>query len=97
MQLTLGAAAAFVSGAFIAVPNTRQKEVAALELFDRPLARLTPQEKRTAEFQAGYARWKGFFETKVYPLTRKLPGAQNPVLNPYRDQEPLGGQGEEED
>ena len=44
------------------------------------------------EFKAGLTRWNSFFEDKVYPVTRKLPGAQSPILNPYRGLfEPLGG------
>jgi hypothetical protein len=83
---TMGVASA------ITLPTTKQSEKAALELFDKPLGRLTPQERKTAEFQAGYGRWKGFFETTVYPLTRKLPGANNPILNPYRGMETISPQ-----
>jgi len=30
-------------------------------------------------------------------MTRKLPGAQNPILNPYRGLEPLGGGAADDD
>ncbi len=79
--------------AAIALPSKRDKEQSALDLFDRPWSKLTPQEHRVAEFAAGRRRWVDFFEGKVYPITRKLPGANNPVLNPYRDAEPFRGGG----
>jgi hypothetical protein len=81
----------------ITLPTTRQQEKSALELFDKPLGRLTPQERKTAEFQAGYGRWKGFFESTVYPLTRKLPGAKNPILNPYRGVESMTPNGDDDE
>lgn len=96
LKITVGLATAAAGAAAIALPTTRQHEKAALDLFDRPLTRCTPQERKAAEFQAGYARWKGFFETKFYPVTRKLPGAQTPILNPYRGLEPLAGNDDEE-
>lgn len=55
------------SAAAIAVPNKRQKEEAAANLFDKPWALLTPQEQRVAEFSAGHKRWNDFFQTKVGP------------------------------
>lgn len=48
------------------------------------------------EFKAGHERWVGFFEKSVFPLTRKLPGANNPVMNPYKDAG-AGAQGGEDD
>jgi hypothetical protein len=59
--LAVGAAGASA----IAVPNRRQKEEAAVNLFDKPWALLTPQEQRVAEFSAGHKRWNDFFQTKV--------------------------------
>ncbi len=36
--------------------------------------------------------------SQVYPLTRKLPGAKNPILNPYRDNaEPFKAAGDEDE
>lgn len=96
LKVTLGIATAVTGAAVITLPTTKQQERAALELFDRPLARLTPHERKTAEFQAGYTRWKNFWETKFYPMTRQLPGAQTPILNPYRGIEPLGGNDDDE-
>ncbi len=61
VKLGLGFAATFSAAASIAIPTTKEKERSALELFDRPMAQLTPQEKRVAEFQAGHVRWTNFF------------------------------------
>lgn len=58
LKVSLGIAGAFVGAAAIVTPNKKQTEQAALDLFDRPVARLTPQERKTAQFQAGYANWK---------------------------------------
>jgi len=69
----------------------------ALQLYDKPVGRLRPQEQRVSEFAAGHKRWRDFWQTKVYPITRKLPGSKSPILNPYRDMEPLGGGQEEDD
>ena len=74
LKITLGLAGAGAAAAAIALPNKSQKERAALDLFDKSWGRLTPQEHKVAEFSAGYRRWTDFFETKVYPTTRKLPG-----------------------
>ncbi len=82
--------------AAIILPNKREKEQAALDMFDKPWSRCSKTEHTLAEFSAGRRRWEDFFESKVYPITRKLPGAQNPILNPYRDAEPLGG-GQDDD
>ncbi len=96
MKITIGLTAATSCAAAITLPTKREKEQAALDMFDRPLGKLTPQEHRVAEFAAGRRRWVDFFESKVYPVTRKLPGANSPILNPYRDQEPVGG-GQDDD
>eukprot|EP00197_Chlamydomonas_leiostraca_P005542 CAMPEP_0202868474 /NCGR_PEP_ID=MMETSP1391-20130828/10898_1 /ASSEMBLY_ACC=CAM_ASM_000867 /TAXON_ID=1034604 /ORGANISM="Chlamydomonas leiostraca, Strain SAG 11-49" /LENGTH=112 /DNA_ID=CAMNT_0049548649 /DNA_START=200 /DNA_END=538 /DNA_ORIENTATION=+ len=96
MKLTLAAAGTFTACAAIAVPNKREKDMAALELFEKPMNNCTPQEKRIAEFCAGNKRWNDFFQTKLYPITRKLPGAKTPFLNPYRDQE-FGGMAQDDD
>lgn len=98
VKLTLGLAAATTTAAAITVPNKREKETVALELFDKPLGRCTPQELRVAEFAAGHRRWNDFWQSKVYAITRKLPGAKSPVLNPYRDQEfgSMGGGDDDE-
>mmetsp|Transcript_22976 Transcript_22976/g.68317 ORF Transcript_22976/g.68317 Transcript_22976/m.68317 type:complete len:107 (-) Transcript_22976:499-819(-) len=95
-KLAIGAAGTLGVGAAIVVPTTKQQEKAALDLFDKPLQRLTPQERKAAEFQAGYIRWKGFWESTVYPVTRKLPGAKNPILNPYRGLEPIAAMDDDE-
>lgn len=65
------------------LPDERQKEIFALHLFERPMRELTPQESNTAEFAAGHYRWKNFVEHNVYKWTRQLPGADNPIRNPY--------------
>lgn len=96
LKITLGLAATTTACAAITVPNKREKEQAALDLFDKPMGRLTPQEQRVAEFAAGHQRWNNFWQTKVYPITRKLPGAQTPLLNPYRDAEPMMAQDDDE-
>jgi hypothetical protein len=97
LKIGLFGGACLSAAAAITLPTTKEKERAAEALFKRPLTKLTPVERKTAEFHAGYERWQGFMETKVYPVTRKLPGAQNPILNPYRGLEPLGGQGDDDE
>lgn len=88
----------FTTGcAAIVLPNKREREAMALQLYDAPVAELKPQQRRVAEFAAGHKRWADFFQTRVYPLTRKLPGSKSPILNPYRDMEPLAGGGGDED
>jgi hypothetical protein len=84
VRLSLAAAAVAGTGMLICVPNGRQKDVAAERLFQKPFSQLRPTEKKAAEFVAAHRRWTGFFENSVYPLTRKLPGANKPLLNPYK-------------
>lgn len=81
-RVVAGAAVAFVTASAIILPGGRQKDVAALELFDKKFSELSPQDKRVAEFRAGHKRWTGFFENSIYPITRRLPGANNPIVNP---------------
>lgn len=69
----------------------------AQRLYSRPQKELRPQEARVSEFAAGHKRWKDFWQQNVYPVTRKLPGSKNPIVNPYRDMEPMGAGQEEED
>ncbi len=97
LKWTFGIAAAVAGASAITLPTSKEQDRAALDLFDRPMSKLSPQEKKVAEFQAGHGRWKNFWENNVYPMTRKLPGAQNPILNPYRGLEPLGGGAAEDD
>ena len=58
IKVTIGISSAFVAAAAIALPNGKEKEKAALDLFDRPMSKLSPQERKAAEFQAGHSRWK---------------------------------------
>jgi hypothetical protein len=101
MSLPLQAAAAvgIAAGAagLIVFPSKKQKDEAAMDLFDARYDELHPQNQRVAEFKAAHSRWTGFFEKSVYPLTRKLPGNKNPILNPYKDAEPLGGGGDDDE
>lgn len=83
LKIGLGLALAAAGGSAIVLPDERQKEVFAMHLFDRPMRELTPQESNTAEFAAGHYRWKNFVEDNVYKWTRQLPGASNPIRNPY--------------
>jgi hypothetical protein len=87
----LAAATVGSAGMLICVPNGRQRDAAAESLYGRPFGQLRPLEKRAAEFRAGHRRWKGFWENSVYPLTRRLPGADKPVLNPYKAKGMGGG------
>lgn len=82
VRMVAGAAVAFVTASAIILPTGRQKDAAALELFDKKFSELAPQDRRVAEFQAGHKRWTGFFDSAVYPITRRLPGANNPIVNP---------------
>ncbi|KAJ9523391.1 hypothetical protein QJQ45_005306 [Haematococcus lacustris] len=89
VKITAGLATAGTAAGFIALPTDRETEERALSMFNKPLTQLSLQEKQVAEFAAGRTKWNNFFQTKVYPYTRKLPGAQNPILNPYRDSAPF--------
>ncbi len=97
VKFAIAAGVALGTSALIVVPSKKQKEAAALDLFDKSFEECTPQETKVAEFKAGHKRWTGFFESSVYPLTRKLPGASNPIVNPYKDAEPAGGGMEDEE
>lgn len=95
VRLSLAAAGVAGTGMLIVVPTGKQKDAAAERMYQRPFKDLRPLEKRAAEFAAGHRRWTGFFENSVYPLTRRLPGANKPVLNPYKKRG-AGGGGEDE-
>lgn len=97
VKLTVGAAVTGMTAAAIIVPNKRQKDASAQLLFRKPFGQLMPSDKHAAEFHAGHKRWTGFMQNSIYPITRSLPGANNPILNPYKDAEPMGGGQEEED
>jgi len=96
VKCSVAAVTTSAAAAAIAVPNRKEKDAMALRLYDKPQKELRPQEARVSEFAAGHKRWKDFWQLRVYPYTRKLPGAKNPILNPYRDMEPLAGNDEEE-
>ncbi len=87
---------AFTTAAVIVVPNQKQKDAAALDMFEKPFKQCSPEEAKAAEFKAGHQRWKNFFEHSVSPITRRLPGANNPIVNPYEGAEPAAG-GDEDD
>jgi hypothetical protein len=91
LRIAIGVGAAAGTAGLIVVPNKRQKDAAAMDLFDSKFDDLHPQDKKAAEFRAGHQRWVNFFEKSVYPITRKLPGHKNPIVNPYKDAEPAGG------
>ncbi|KAF6253036.1 hypothetical protein COO60DRAFT_1549625 [Scenedesmus sp. NREL 46B-D3] len=69
----MGAAAG--TAGLIVVPNKRQKDAAAMDLFDSKFDELHPQDKKAAEFRAGH---------------------KNPIVNPYKDVEQMGG-GQDDD
>lgn len=75
----------FGTGATIIVPNDKQKSAQAREIYNKPFEDLTPQQANVAEFAAGHLRWKTFMENNVYKFTRQLPGANNPIVSPYRN------------
>ena len=52
VKMVAGAAVAFVTASAIVLPGGRQKNTAALELFDKPFRELAPQDRRVAEFHA---------------------------------------------
>jgi hypothetical protein len=98
LKCAIGVVTAVSAAAVITLPTGKEQEKSALELFDKPMTKLTAQEKMVAEFHAGHRRWRNFFEHKVYPTTRKLPGSDTPFLNPYRGLEPIaGGAGDDDD
>eukprot|EP00775_Hariotina_reticulata_P010401 gene10401-10559_t len=96
LRIAIGMGVAAGTAGLIIVPNKKQKDAAAMDMFDMSFDQLHPQDKKAAEFRAGRQRWTNFFEKSVYPITRKLPGAKNPIVNPYKDAEPLGG-GQDDD
>uniref|UniRef100_A0A6S8L9Z5 Uncharacterized protein n=1 Tax=Dunaliella tertiolecta TaxID=3047 RepID=A0A6S8L9Z5_DUNTE len=96
VKCTIGVVVPTAAAAAIAVPNRREKDAMALHLYDKPQNKLRPQEQRVSEYAAAHKRWKDFWQLRVYPITRKLPGSKSPILNPYRDMEPLAGQEEED-
>ncbi len=65
LKITLGLATFTAAASAITLPNQKEKERAALDLFDKPWERLNHQDQMAAEFSAGYKRWTGFFEHKV--------------------------------
>jgi hypothetical protein len=91
VRLSLAAATVAGAGMLIVVPNGKQKDAAAEGMYQRPFKDLRPYEQRAAEYLAAHRRWTGFFENTVYPLTRKLPGSDKPVLNPYKKRAAGGG------
>lgn len=97
LRMAIGMGVAAGTAGLIIIPNKKQKDSAAMDLFDKRFDELHPQDKKAAEFRAGHQRWTGFFEKSVYPLTRKLPGAKNPIVNPYKDAEPMGGGQDDEE
>ena len=58
VKWSIGIGTSIVAASAITLPNNKDKEKAALDLFDRPMAKLTPQERKAAEFHAGHGRWK---------------------------------------
>jgi hypothetical protein len=96
LRIAIGVGAAAGTAGLIVVPNKRQKDAAAMDLFDSKFDELHPQDKKAAEFRAGHQRWVNFFEKSVYPITRKLPGHNNPIVNPYKDAQEMGG-GQDDD
>jgi hypothetical protein len=61
-----------------------QVEATSLEMYGREPTQLLPNERGAAVFCAGYRRWKGFVEHNIYSWTRKLPGHDSPIVNPYK-------------
>lgn len=84
VRVTLAVAGTVAAGAAVVVPSGKQVEAAALEIYGRPPQQLLPNERKCAEFRAGYKRWKGFVDNSIYSWTRKLPGHDNPIVNPYK-------------
>ncbi|GLI58710.1 hypothetical protein VaNZ11_000461 [Volvox africanus] len=84
VRVTLGIAGTVAAGAAIVMPNGKQVEAASLEMYGRGPSQLLPNERRAAEFCAGYRRWKGFVNNNIYSWTRTLPGHDSPIVNPYK-------------
>ena len=87
-RLAAGAVGVGLTAGAIINPNAKQCDASAQQLFRKRFDQLTAPDKRAAEFHAGHGRWVRFFEQSVYPITRALPGANSPILNPYKDAEP---------
>lgn len=94
VRISLACGAFAGAGMLIVVPTAAQKDRSAMEAYQRPFAQLPPTDQRAAEFRAAHRRWTNFWENSVYPLTRKLPGAKKPLVNPYKKKG--GGGGEDE-
>lgn len=84
VRMAVGTTAVLAVGSAIVLPSDQQKEAAAHEMYSRPYRVLAPNEQKAVQFRAGYKRWTGFVENNIYSWTRKLPGHDNPVVNPYK-------------
>lgn len=83
LKFGLGIAGALAAAGAIINPNSTQKDEMAKNLFGKEFKQCSNMEQRTAEFGAGRQRWEDFMKTKVYAITRKLPGSSTPLLDPY--------------
>lgn len=84
VRVAIGVTATVAAGAAIVLPNDKQKESSAYDMYDKPYRLLLPNERKAVDFRAGHKRWTAFVEDNVYSWTRKLPGHDNPITNPYR-------------
>lgn len=85
LKIGVGLAVSLTTASAIILPNGKQRDAAALEMYGSGFKELDPQQQKAAEFKAGHARWKSFVEKGIYPITRALPGSNNPIVNPFRN------------
>ena len=85
LQVGIGLAVSLGTASAIILPNNKQKDAASMEMYGSEFKELNPQQAKAAEFKAGHARWKNFVEKGIYPITRAIPGSNNPIVNPFRN------------
>jgi hypothetical protein len=85
LQVGIGLAVGLGTASAIILPDNKQKDAASMEMYGTSFKELNPQQAKAAEFRAGHARWKNFVEKGIYPITRALPGSNNPIVNPFRN------------
>jgi hypothetical protein len=88
LKIGVGIAVSLGTASAVILPNQKQKDAAALEMYGSTFKELQPQQATAAEFKAGHARWKNFVEKSIYPITRAIPGNSTPIVHPYRNSTP---------
>lgn len=89
MKIGLFGLSTAASIAVVITPTGKQKETEAMAMYNKPVCLLTSQQRRAAEFAAYYGKWCRFCDDYVYPITRKLPMAQDPIYDMKKFAKPV--------